>query len=325
MDKKLIPGTQLFYASKNGKIFDYYGNERTYYHNNDGYKTVSVKTLENKWITFGVHRLVAMAWLDLPNDYEIMQVNHKDTNKENNSATNLEWTTSYENNIHSSLIKSSSSLLIIGKNEKGNLIQLGNLYQTSQKLNVNILEIWNAVKNKLTIKGLSLSLVNRKRAIPKEIHKRIPIPSPKKPKQLKLYNLFTKEIIEFPSIGEIAKYLNISKGNVCRRISTNLTIKPIKKEFLIFEIDSNIPIITKEYITIATEPKKREVLAYSFVENEYIIYESASMFIRESGLSKKAVTVCLKNKNIRRIGNWVFVYFKKELIKQLKEYISMPG
>lgn len=36
-----------------------------------------------------IHRLVAKAFIDNPNKYE--QVNHKDENKLNNNANNLEW------------------------------------------------------------------------------------------------------------------------------------------------------------------------------------------------------------------------------------------
>lgn len=36
-----------------------------------------------------VHQLVAMAFLDNPNNY--VEVNHKDENKQNNSVSNLEW------------------------------------------------------------------------------------------------------------------------------------------------------------------------------------------------------------------------------------------
>jgi len=40
---------------------------------------------------FSIHRLVAMAFIDNPNDYPI--INHKDENPSNNRVDNLEWCT----------------------------------------------------------------------------------------------------------------------------------------------------------------------------------------------------------------------------------------
>lgn len=48
-----------------------------------------------------VHRLVAMAWLMPPDNPEKTDVNHKDGDKLNNHATNLEWVTHGENIRHS--------------------------------------------------------------------------------------------------------------------------------------------------------------------------------------------------------------------------------
>ena len=44
------------------------------------------------------HRIVATAFI--PNPHKKPTVNHKDGNKENNSASNLEWATTFENMKH---------------------------------------------------------------------------------------------------------------------------------------------------------------------------------------------------------------------------------
>ena len=55
-----------------------------------GYSSCALSK-HNKLKSIRVHRLVAFAWLDNPNNWN--EVNHKDGNKQNNNVDNLEWST----------------------------------------------------------------------------------------------------------------------------------------------------------------------------------------------------------------------------------------
>ena len=47
-----------------------------------------------------IHRLVALHFVKKPSDNPQLEVNHKDLNKQNNNADNLEWVTPLENKVH---------------------------------------------------------------------------------------------------------------------------------------------------------------------------------------------------------------------------------
>lgn len=65
---------------------------------NGGYPIVSISVNAKRKICT-VHRLVASAFIDNPNNYR--EVNHKDGNKSNNSIENLEWVKHSDNIKHS--------------------------------------------------------------------------------------------------------------------------------------------------------------------------------------------------------------------------------
>lgn len=73
------------------------GHVLTQQTDNKGYLRVRM-SLHDRKATAKVHRLVAMAFI--PNPENKQQVNHKDTDKSNNSVGNLEWVTNGENQIH---------------------------------------------------------------------------------------------------------------------------------------------------------------------------------------------------------------------------------
>lgn len=64
------------------------GKERLHYLNKDGYYVCSIKTIDG-WRSISIHRLVAIAFIPNPNNYQ--EINHKDFNRKNFNIENLEW------------------------------------------------------------------------------------------------------------------------------------------------------------------------------------------------------------------------------------------
>lgn len=60
----------------------------------NGYCIVTIN-MQGKYNTEYVHRLIAEAFIENPNNYK--QINHKDENKQNNCVENLEWCNSKYN------------------------------------------------------------------------------------------------------------------------------------------------------------------------------------------------------------------------------------
>lgn len=73
------------------------GNILTPYLNTNGYLTYTFCQNGVKK-TFRLHRLVALYFIDNPNN--LPYVNHKDGDKTNNKVENLEWCTAKENDAH---------------------------------------------------------------------------------------------------------------------------------------------------------------------------------------------------------------------------------
>lgn len=97
IEVKDIPGYEGMYAvSKQGDVYSYKTNKifkpsKT----KDGYLKVALRA-GGKAYYYRVHKLVAMTYLDNPDN--LSEINHKDFNRQNNNIENLEWI-SHEDNI----------------------------------------------------------------------------------------------------------------------------------------------------------------------------------------------------------------------------------
>lgn len=76
-----------YHVTEDGKVFRENGVELTQWKSNTGYMKVRFYGKKNR--DMYVHRLVAEKYVPNPNNLPI--VKHKDDNKLNNHASNLEW------------------------------------------------------------------------------------------------------------------------------------------------------------------------------------------------------------------------------------------
>ena len=51
---------------------------------------------------------------------------------------------------------------------------------------------------------------------------------------------------------------------------------------------------------------------------------SASEFVKQTGLSKKAVTMALRGNTVRRLGKWLFTYEDSANVVRIKDLVLNP-
>lgn len=97
-----------YFVDELGDVYSYSANGGTrrkepkklkQYVKTGGYLYVALVTESKKVRYLRTHRIVAMAFIDNPEDKKY--VNHIDENRQNNNVSNLEWVTPRENNLHS--------------------------------------------------------------------------------------------------------------------------------------------------------------------------------------------------------------------------------
>ena len=109
--------------------------------NKRGYMIVALS--KNKIIKrYGVHQIVANNFIK--NEYNKMQVNHIDGNKQNNCVENLEWCNCQENMLHAykNKLTNGKRIPVMQLDLDGNLIKIWNSQiEASRKLNISSVAI----------------------------------------------------------------------------------------------------------------------------------------------------------------------------------------
>lgn len=96
-----IPGFTRYSINKEGVVYSHYSRRNlTPYRDRMGYLMYSCVNDLGKRNIIGMHRLLALAFIDFPANVDKLDVNHIDGIKNNNTLENLEWNSRKENCLH---------------------------------------------------------------------------------------------------------------------------------------------------------------------------------------------------------------------------------
>ena len=139
-----------YYVSYAGNVYrkytdDLYYKRKPYLNKRNGYYYITLIT-NSAHITFRLHRIIAKAWIENPNNLPI--VGHKDNNKQNYNASNLYWTTLSENSqkaVDDGLLTndkgyndSQSNHVIVYDKDFNEIDRIGSFRECSKKYNVSV-------------------------------------------------------------------------------------------------------------------------------------------------------------------------------------------
>lgn len=308
-----IPGTLGFKVSDDGIVYDPDGVVRNQYVNGDWYRTASVKLLDGRWQTFGVHRLVALAHLPCDKDVSQLTVNHIDHDVTNNDVDNLEWVSVYLNNLHASLMQTQvDSPRLVWTDHEGKQCFVDNLYAASAAMNLDLDLAWSMVRDGLVINQFKLEAFNRHTPVPEQLRRPnfYTRDAYGRSIQTKIFVkcLETGRVERFESIADAALRYETSPSHVFQCISTEGKTRLFKRRYLVVRGLEKFPDVSYEEWQKLRGSGGKTALAFNKVTGEKWVFPAAAEMIKLLKLSKKAVTTRLRRDGVCDVGGYIMAY-----------------
>ena len=187
--------------------------------NKAGYMHVSLSDSEYKTRRWSVHRLVAIAFIENPDDLPV--VNHKDENKSNNCVENLEWCSqSYNLSYKDGQKKRRQQKIQMYNRETGEYIKTFNsIDEASQETGTNRTTISQVASNKYGRRSAggyiwryAKDSIRKRRGLGDDIVVLTRYPRKRK---VEMLDINTEEIIRtFNTISEASKIMNIDERQI---------------------------------------------------------------------------------------------------------------
>lgn len=325
---KVIPGTAGFLAGEDGTIYTPSGEKRNTYRNSDGYVTASVLTDDGRWVTYGVHRLVARAHLQESYTTDRCDVNHRDSNLENNEKSNLEWVTAGENNIHAEIMSEcSDNPSIVALFNNSPKAWYCNAETAAVAHGLHKLQIWDSIKDNKSIGDWKFVFRRYSQNIPAVFKKYCFKSRDDKGRAvqrgIKTMNVDTGDIQFFASLAAAAKNFETVPSHIFQCIPKDHVVRLFRKQYQIAYSDTDFQEISHRDLELARSRGAKEVIAYNVRAKLLVFYPSATEFISSNNLSKKAVTVALAGNTFREIESWIAAYVTPENVEKIKTHMAV--
>ena len=157
---RYVPGYEgLYMVNRNGDIITLrnkngrYGTKIKPYIDQDGYCRVALYPKDGKRLYIGVHKVVAMTFLENPNNCRM--VNHKNYNRSDNRVSNLEWCTPQENiNWSKAHLNGYGHKKVIGTRVNGDSVTYNSLSDAARATGVCVSNITRCCKGRCNMAGM---------------------------------------------------------------------------------------------------------------------------------------------------------------------------
>lgn len=212
---RIIPFFSRYAINEEGSVYSLVTKKYlSYYIDDSGYKMFGVTPDVGKRTIVGMHRLLALAFLEYNENVDSLDVNHKDGIKSNNSLTNLEWSTrklncdhAYSNNLRTDNINVQVRNVFTG--------QVRDFYSISEcarKIKIDSETLALRLKtNKVYYPGIQVRVKSDEKW-PEVLDPVKEIKESRSPIPIILTNLETKQSKVFKSVKEASLYLGLSSS-----------------------------------------------------------------------------------------------------------------
>ncbi len=301
-----IPNFSRYYLGSDYKVYNKETNNQVAGSlSSTGYIKITLVNDDNVSETKGLHYIIASAVIPKPE----LIVNHKDSDKQNNDPSNLEWCTYSENRLHAFATGnvSRNSFVQVKDNYKNEVLFFSSIASCARFFNIHgttVVARCNLGDDKIWPGGFQFRSPASKEPFPIIENLEEAIRESGTKKAILLRNLQTKEEIRFSKIQDAAEYLNLSQSTLTGHFLRNP--QPVIKD--IFQLRKDI--IGETWLTPVNLNVEVPVKVITVATNSEKIYPTARAAALDNGLKPTALNYRLDINDKEKVWSDGKKYFR---------------